>query len=50
MVDDSSNLKTLGHIFVDDKPVYYEITDDLPQYPQSSAGAFSGDSVKRRCP
>jgi hypothetical protein len=44
-LDDSSKLRTLGHIFVDEKAAYYEITDDLPQYSQSSDGGFAGDTV-----
>jgi hypothetical protein len=34
MLDSSKGLKTVEHIFVDDKPDYYEIEDDLPKYPQ----------------
>ena len=29
-LDDSTGLKTKGHIFVDDKGAYYEISDQLP--------------------
>ncbi len=34
MLDSSKGLKTVEHIFVDDKPDYYEIEDDLLKYPQ----------------
>jgi len=32
MLDFSEGLKTVEHIFVDDKADYYEIDDDLPKY------------------
>jgi hypothetical protein len=32
MLDSSKGLKTVEHIFVDDKPDYYEIEDDLPKF------------------
>jgi len=35
-LDEPTGLETIGHIFVADKGDYYEITDDLPQYDQSS--------------
>ena len=44
-LDDSSELTTLGHIFVAEKPAYYQLTDDLPQFTGSSDGEFTGDSV-----
>ena len=44
-LDDSGNLRTVAHIFVDDKAGFYEIEDDLPQYPQSSHGELEGDTV-----
>ena len=34
MLDSSKGLKTVEHIFVDDKPDYYEIEDDLPKFSQ----------------
>ena len=34
-LDGATGLQTCGHIFVADKGDYYEITDDLPQFPQS---------------
>lgn len=38
-------LHTIAHIFVKDKPAFYDITDSLPQYPQSSNGMIEGDYV-----
>ena len=34
MLDYLKGLKTVEHIFVDDKPDYYEIEDDLPKSSQ----------------
>ncbi len=31
-IDDASGFRMTSHIFVNDKGVYYEITDDLPQF------------------
>jgi len=42
-LDDPSGLKTLGHIFVAERSDFYDITDDLPQFPASSDGGFEGD-------
>ena len=44
-LDDSRALRSLGHIFVDAKPPWTLIDDGLPQFGQSSAGAFPGDQV-----
>ena len=44
-LDNSNDLKTLGHIFVSEKADYYEICDELPQFPQSSDGKLPGDFV-----
>lgn len=44
-LDDSSKLTTLGHIFVADKPAWYDIDDGLPRFAQSSSGAFDGDAT-----
>lgn len=44
-LDDSGDLRTIGHIFVADKPAYCEINDALPQFTQSSDGALPGDSL-----
>jgi len=42
-LDGPTTLKTIGHIFVEEKPDFYEITDDLPQFERSSDGQLEGD-------
>jgi hypothetical protein len=42
-LDDTEELKTMGHIFVKEKANFYEITDDLPQFQGSSKGKLAGD-------
>ena len=42
-LDDASHLKTIGHIFVEEKCAFYEISDDLPQYSGSSNGELAND-------
>jgi hypothetical protein len=42
-LDDPSELKTIGHIFVAEKADFFEITDDLPQFEESSSGELAGD-------
>lgn len=42
-LDGPTGLKTMGHIFVSEKPDFYEITDDLPQFEQSSNGELVND-------
>ena len=42
-LDGPTGLKTIGHIFVGEKPDFYEIDDDLPQYEASSAGELVDD-------
>ena len=44
-LDETSDLKMIGHIFVSEKSAYYEITDGLPQFEQSSDGDLPGDFV-----
>ena len=44
-LDHSDDLETIRHIFVSEKPGYYEIGDDLPQYAESSDGALPGDAL-----
>ena len=44
-LDDTSDLKMIGHIFVSEKASYYEITDGSPQFDQSSDGELPGDYV-----
>ena len=42
-LDDSTSLKTIGHIFVNEKPDFYDITDGCPQFPESSDGELADD-------
>ena len=42
-VDQPTGLKTIGHIFVGEKPDFYEIADDLPQFEASSDGELVDD-------
>ena len=42
-LDQPSGIETIGHIYVADKADYYEIADDLPQFPGSSEGKLDGD-------
>ncbi|TQV68118.1 GFA family protein [Exilibacterium tricleocarpae] len=42
-LDRPTNLKTIGHIFVEDKSDFYEITDDIQQFKGSSNGQLAGD-------
>lgn len=42
-LDESISMKTIGHIFVGEKPDYYEIADDLPQFTGSSCGELVND-------
>ena len=42
-LDPPTGLRTLGHIFVAEKPDFYEIAGDLTQYDESSDGGFEGD-------
>ena len=42
-LDSPTSLKTIGHIFVDDKSDFYEITDDIQQFKGSSGGELEGD-------
>lgn len=37
------NLLIMGHIFVGEKPDFYEIEDDLPKFAGSSNGELAGD-------
>lgn len=41
-LDDASGLRTVVHIFVADKPGYYEIADGLPQHRQGDASPLVG--------
>ena len=42
-LDRPTGLKTMGHIFVGEKPDFYDIVDDLPQFVASSDGELIGD-------
>ena len=42
-LDDATGLKTMGHIFVSEKPDFYKITDKLPQFKKSSNGKLLND-------
>lgn len=42
-LDAPTGLKTIGHIFVAEKSDFYEISDELPQFPGSSDGVLEGD-------
>ena len=42
-LDGPTGLRTLGHIFVSEKCDFYEITDDLPQFPGLSNGKLVDD-------
>lgn len=41
-LDTSSNLKTIGHVYVSEAGHYYEIDDGLPQYESGNEGALEG--------
>jgi hypothetical protein len=41
--DGPTRLRTIGHIFVGEKCDFYEITDDLPQFPGLSNGKLVDD-------
>ncbi len=42
-LDQPTGLKTIGHIFVGEKPDFYEIEDGNPQFDGSSEGALPDD-------
>ncbi|MBV1908117.1 MAG: GFA family protein [Kangiellaceae bacterium] len=42
-LDAPTGLKTMGHIFVGEKPNFYEIADDHPQFQGSSNGQLVND-------
>lgn len=42
-LDGPTGLKTMGHIYVAEKSDFYQITDDLPQFEQSSDGELVND-------
>ncbi len=42
-LDDSRDLKTIGHVFVSEAGSYYEIDDGLPRFQTGNAGALESD-------
>jgi hypothetical protein len=42
-LDHPTHLKTIGHIFFNEKADFYEIVDDLPKFGESSYGEMPGD-------
>lgn len=42
-LDDSGDLKTVGHVFVAEAGRYYAIDDDLPRFDQGNDGALELD-------
>lgn len=44
-LDAPTGLATVGHIYVASAGDYYQIADDLPQYPASDRGALDSDAV-----
>jgi len=42
-LEQPSSLQTIGHIFVSEKPDFYEITDKCPQFQTSSKGQIADD-------
>ena len=46
MLDFSEGLKTVEHIFFDDKPDYYEIDDNLPKHSQYHKKVLEGDPLE----
>jgi len=42
-LDGPTGLETMGHIFVSEKTDFYEITDDFPQFQNSSNGKLVSD-------
>jgi len=42
-LDDSRELKTIGHVFMSEAGKYYEIDDALPRFDAGSAGTLESD-------
>ena len=42
-LDDSGNLKTIGHVYVSEAGKYYDIHDDLPRFETGNSGALESD-------
>jgi len=43
-LDDTSGLEVKGHIYIEEKPAHYEITDGLPQYEGYPEGGTRSNS------
>ena len=41
-LDDSAELKTIGHVYVSEAGQYYEIDDGLPRFARGNDGALEG--------
>lgn len=42
-LDDSGELKTIGHVYVSEAAKYYQINDELPSFETGSSGALESD-------
>ena len=42
-LDDSGELKTIGHVYVSEAGKYYQINDELPSFETSNSGALESD-------
>jgi hypothetical protein len=42
-LDDSGELKTIGHVYVSEAGKYYQINDELPSFETGNAGALESD-------
>lgn len=42
-LDDSGELKTIGHVYVSEAARYYQINDDLPCFETSNSGALESE-------
>ena len=42
-LDDSGELKTIGHVYVSEAGKYYEINDGLPSFETGNSGALESD-------
>lgn len=42
-LDDSGELKTIGHVYVSEAAKYYQINDELPRFETSNSGALESD-------
>lgn len=42
-LDDSGELKTIGHVYVSEVGKYYQINDELPRFETGNSGALESD-------